>query len=116
MCRFLLFRFLLGTESKVTSQTLRTDYGRLSGILVDFGHRAALAAEHYSVESCSLMALPNMPFFLFLTELFPNLEFPRIEPHFLIFMLMACFLQGTESKIDSETGELCYRGRHIFMG
>ena len=25
-------------------------------------------------------------------------------------------MPGTESKIDEETGELCYRGRHIFMG
>jgi len=25
-------------------------------------------------------------------------------------------LPGTESKIDANTGELCYRGRHIFMG
>lgn len=25
-------------------------------------------------------------------------------------------LPGTESKIDPNTGELCYRGRHIFMG
>ncbi|CAM9434747.1 unnamed protein product [Discosporangium mesarthrocarpum] len=25
-------------------------------------------------------------------------------------------IEGSESKLDSETGELCYRGRHIFMG
>jgi len=25
-------------------------------------------------------------------------------------------LKGTESKIDTANGELCYRGRHIFMG
>jgi len=25
-------------------------------------------------------------------------------------------LPGTESKIDPDTGEICYRGRHIFMG
>ena len=25
-------------------------------------------------------------------------------------------LPGTESKIDADTGEICYRGRHIFMG
>jgi len=25
-------------------------------------------------------------------------------------------IKGTESKIDSSSGELCYRGRHIFMG
>ncbi len=25
-------------------------------------------------------------------------------------------LSGTQSKIDPETGELCYRGRHIFLG
>jgi long-chain-fatty-acid--CoA ligase ACSBG len=25
-------------------------------------------------------------------------------------------MKGTESKIEKETGELCYRGRHIFMG
>jgi long-chain-fatty-acid--CoA ligase ACSBG len=74
------------------------------------------AAAPISVDTLNYFASLDIPLY----EVFGQSECtgPHTVSSYGNWKIGACGrpLYGTQSKIDSETGELCYRGRHIFMG
>jgi len=83
------------------------------------------------LDECRFAATGAAPIAFDVLEYFASLDIPIYEvfgqsectgPHTINYptgwKLGTCGrpLPGTESKIDELTGEICYRGRHIFMG